>query len=138
MLPHSSLPVCQGNVISNQQLSSCLRLFQLVQVYNSQAKPVEDFFKEDGLLRSFEISGGIPETLPRLLQELGPFSYLLAERRAQAARNQLAKQMTWVSKQTQKVMSSSANGASAQSMAVASQSMGKCTAAGPSQPAGQQ
>lgn len=76
-----------------------------MQVYNSQAKPVENFFKEDGLLRDFEISGGIPETLPRLLQELGPFSYLLAERRAQAARNQLAKQMTWVSQQTQKVMS---------------------------------
>lgn len=74
------------------------------QVYNSQAKPVEDFFKDDGLLRDFEISGGIPETLPRLLQELGPFSYLLAERRAQAARNQLAKQMTWVSEHTKKVM----------------------------------
>lgn len=104
----------------------------LPQVYNSQAKPVEEFFREDGLLRHFEISGGIPETLPRLLQELGPFSYLLAERRAQAARNQLAKQMTWVSNQTQKVMSSSTNGASAQSMpvaAVASQSMGKCTTA---------
>ena len=65
---------------------------------------MEDFFKEDGLLRDFEISGGIPETLPRLLQELGPFSYLLAERRAQAARNQLAKQMTWVTEQTKKVM----------------------------------
>ncbi len=101
-----------------------------MQVYNSQAKPVEEFFREDGLLRNFEISGGIPETLPRLLQELGPFSYLLAERRAQAARNQLAKQMTWVSTQTQKVMSGSTHGASAQSIPLASQSMGKCTAAG--------
>ncbi len=101
-----------------------------MQVYNSQAKPVEEFFREDGLLRNFEISGGIPETLPRLLQELGPFSYLLAERRAQAARNQLAKQMTWVSTQTQKVMSGSTHGSSAQSIPLASQSMGKCTAAG--------
>ena len=101
-----------------------------MQVYNSQAKPVEEFFREDGLLRNFEISGGIPETLPRLLQELGPFSYLLAERRAQAARNQLAKQMTWVSTQTQKVMSGSTHGSSAQPIPLASQSMGKCTAAG--------
>ena len=101
-----------------------------MQVYNSQAKPVEEFFREDGLLRNFEISGGIPETLPRLLQELGPFSYLLAERRAQAARNQLAKQMTWISTQTQKVMSRNTHGSSAQSIPLASQSMGKCTAAG--------
>ena len=99
----------------------------LHQVYNSQAKPVEDFFKEDGLLRNFEISGGIPETLPTLLQELGPFSYLLAERRAQAARNQLAKQMTWVSNQTQKVMSGTTHASSVQSIpgSVQAQSMGK-------------
>lgn len=110
------------------------------QVYNSQAKPVEDFFKEDGLLRNFEISGGIPETLPRLLQELGPFSYLLAERRAQAARNHLAKQMTWVSNQTQKVMSGTANGASKQAIPVqvTAQAMGKCTAAGSSESVAQQ
>ena len=107
----------------------------LWQVYNSQAKPVEEFFREDGLLRNFEISGGIPETLPRLLQELGPFSYLLAERRAQAARNQLTKQMTWVSDHTQKVMTGSTGGAPAQTVSatVASQSMGKCTAASSSQ-----
>lgn len=111
-----------------------------IEVYNSQAKPVEDFFKEDGLLRNFEISGGIPETLPRLLQELGPFSYLLAERRAQAARNHLAKQMTWVSNQTQKVMSGTANGASKQAIPVqvTAQAMGKCTAAGSSESVAQQ
>ncbi len=108
-----------------------------VQVYNSQAKPVEEFFREDGLLRNFEISGGIPETLPRLLQELSPFSYMLAERRAQAARNQLAKQMTWVSTQTQKVMSGSTHGA-AQPIPLASQSMGKCTAAGNNESPAQQ
>ena len=101
----------------------------LWQVYNSQAKPVEEFFREDGLLRNFEISGGIPETLPRLLQELGPFSYLLAERRAQAARNQLTKQMTWVSDHTQKVLSGSSASAQTVPASVASQSMGKCTAA---------
>ena len=80
-----------------------------MQVYNSKAKPLEEFFREDGLLREFEISGGIPETLPRLLQELGPFSYLLAERRAQAARNQLAKQMSWVTTQTQRLVNGNTN-----------------------------
>ena len=100
-----------------------------MQVYNSQAKPVEDFFREDGLLRNFEISGGIPETLPRLLQELGPFSYLLAERRAQAARNQLAKQMSWVSQETQKLMTGAAGGANATNVSSGTQAMAKCTAA---------
>lgn len=101
-----------------------------MQVYNRQAKPVEDFFREDGLLRNFEISGGIPETLPRLLQELGPFSYLLAERRAQAARNQLAKQMTWVSNETQKMMSKASGASPAAAVPAGAQSMAKCTAAG--------
>lgn len=108
------------------------QILLLWQVYNSQAKPVEEFFREDGLLRNFEISAGIPETLPRLLQELGPFSQLLAERRAQAARNQLTKQMTWVSGHTQKVMSGSTSPKTVPAT-VASQSMGNCTAACSSQ-----
>lgn len=99
-----------------------LMLLSPLQVYNSQAKPVEDFFREDGLLREFEISGGIPETLPRLLQELGPFSYLLAERRAQAARNQLAKQMTWVTETTKKVMAAPVSTGSTQAISRAAMS----------------
>jgi len=41
-------------------------------VYRDEATPVEDFFKERGLLLDFEITGGIPETLPRLLAALEP------------------------------------------------------------------
>jgi hypothetical protein len=33
---------------------------------------VEDFFRQRGLLLDFEITGGIPETLPRLLAALAP------------------------------------------------------------------
>jgi adenylate kinase len=35
---------------------------------------VEDFFREKGILLNFEITAGIPETLPGLLSELKPFT----------------------------------------------------------------
>jgi len=38
-----------------------------LQVYKEHAGPVEDFYKTQGKLTDFEIQGGIPETLPRLL-----------------------------------------------------------------------
>ena len=41
-------------------------------VYNAEARPVEDFFRHKGLLLDFEITGGIPETLPGLLHVLKP------------------------------------------------------------------
>jgi adenylate kinase len=41
-------------------------------VYRDEATPVEDFFRERGVLLDFEITGGIPETLPRLLAALAP------------------------------------------------------------------
>jgi len=34
---------------------------------------VEDFFREHGTLLDFDIYGGIPETMPRLLHAVGPF-----------------------------------------------------------------
>eukprot|EP00210_Caulerpa_lentillifera_P006281 g6000.t1 len=39
-----------------------------IQVYKAQAKPVEEFYRELGTLLDFEITGGIPETLPVLLE----------------------------------------------------------------------
>jgi len=42
-------------------------------VYHASARPVEDFFREHGVLREFYIAGGIPETMPRLMAELAPF-----------------------------------------------------------------
>jgi adenylate kinase len=41
-------------------------------VYRAEAQPVELVFQERGLLLDFEITGGIPETLPRLLASLAP------------------------------------------------------------------
>lgn len=43
------------------------------QIYKQQAVPVEDFFRASGLLADFEITGGIPETLPSLLASLQRF-----------------------------------------------------------------
>ena len=44
-----------------------------VQVYKAAAAPVEDYYRAKGLLLDFEITGGIPETLPRLLETLEPY-----------------------------------------------------------------
>mmetsp|Transcript_31165 Transcript_31165/g.69296 ORF Transcript_31165/g.69296 Transcript_31165/m.69296 type:complete len:279 (+) Transcript_31165:49-885(+) len=44
-----------------------------LEVYRSQAAPVEQYFREAGLLHNFEITAGIPETLPGLLQALQQF-----------------------------------------------------------------
>ena len=50
------------------------------QVYKQEATPVEDFFRAQGLLVDFEITAGIPETLPLLMPLLQ--SYAGAGRRA--------------------------------------------------------
>ena len=47
----------------------------VLQVYNAAAKPVEEFFREQGTLLDFDIYSGIPETMPRLLRALGPFQH---------------------------------------------------------------
>lgn len=41
-------------------------------VYHAEAAPVERFYADSGRLLDFEITGGIPETLPRLLDALRP------------------------------------------------------------------
>ncbi|KXZ41967.1 hypothetical protein GPECTOR_233g540 [Gonium pectorale] len=38
-----------------------------LEVYKAEASPVEEFFRREGLLVDFEITAGIPETLPRLM-----------------------------------------------------------------------
>lgn len=43
------------------------------QVYQDEAQPVEDFFRRSGLLLDFEITGGIPETMPVLQDALRPY-----------------------------------------------------------------
>ncbi|KAF5829070.1 adenylate kinase [Dunaliella salina] len=44
-----------------------------LQVYKDQAAPVEEVFREAGLLHSYELTQGIPQTLPRLLEFVQPF-----------------------------------------------------------------
>jgi adenylate kinase len=39
-------------------------------VYRAECGPVEEFYKADGRLSEFHITGGIPETLPRLLADV--------------------------------------------------------------------
>jgi adenylate kinase len=46
-------------------------ILRRLEVYNSGAKPVEDFYRSRGTLVDFEITAGIPETLPGLLELLG-------------------------------------------------------------------
>jgi hypothetical protein len=53
-----------------------------LQVYNEEAGPVERVFEDHGLLLNFEITGGIPETLPKLREVVQPFLYHLEEKRA--------------------------------------------------------
>ncbi|GMH45112.1 hypothetical protein BSKO_13069 [Bryopsis sp. KO-2023] len=48
-------------------------IMQRLKIYRDQAAPVENFFREKGLLVDFEITSGIPETLPGLLKTLEPF-----------------------------------------------------------------
>ena len=43
-----------------------------LEVYNAGAKPVEDFYRHRGSILDFEITAGIPETLPGLLELLQP------------------------------------------------------------------
>lgn len=44
-----------------------------LEVYKSEARPVEEYYRAKGKLVDFEITGGIPETLPRLLEVLAPY-----------------------------------------------------------------
>ncbi|PSC69593.1 Sucrose-phosphate synthase [Micractinium conductrix] len=43
-----------------------------LEIYTASARPVEDFYARSGKLLDFEITGGIPQTLPRLLDVLKP------------------------------------------------------------------
>ena len=39
-------------------------------VYRAECGPVEDYYAADGRLSQFHITGGIPETMPRLLKDV--------------------------------------------------------------------
>jgi adenylate kinase len=42
-------------------------------VYYQGAAPVEQYYDNAGLLLNFEITGGIPETMPVLMEALQPY-----------------------------------------------------------------
>jgi adenylate kinase len=48
-------------------------------VYNAGAAPVEAFYRDAGVLLDFEITGGIPETTPRLMAALQPYIQAAAQ-----------------------------------------------------------
>eukprot|EP00850_Spirogloea_muscicola_P014993 SM000111S18816 [mRNA] locus=s111:400245:400883:+ [translate_table: standard] len=56
-----------------------------LEVYHLQTKPVEDFYRQRGLLLEFPVEGGIPETWPRLLAALQAFETDALEPQPRAA-----------------------------------------------------
>jgi adenylate kinase len=86
-----------------------------LQIYKDEAVPVEEYFDEQGLLMNFEITGGIPETLPRLIDALRPHMRTITEQRRK-----------WNAKQAQLNSSSSA---SSQASTASSQASTAATAA---------
>lgn len=52
-----------------------------LETHRKESQPIEAFYGSRGLLLNFEITGGIPETMPRLLEALRPH---IAAARAQS------------------------------------------------------
>lgn len=71
MPPLSPPPECEAHLEQRADDTQATVLRRL-EVYNSGAKPVEDFYRTRGTLIDFEITAGIPETLPGLLCLLRP------------------------------------------------------------------
>eukprot|EP00798_Chlamydomonas_sp_ICE-L_P016454 gene16454-22674_t len=78
--PLSPPPECADHLeIRADDVEAVVR--QRLEAYQAQATPVEEHFKQAGLLQDFEITSGIPETLPHLKALLEPFvSKLLLQR----------------------------------------------------------
>lgn len=47
-------------------------ILKRLDVYKASAQPVEDYYSEKGMLLDYEILGGIPETMPVLMEVLKP------------------------------------------------------------------
>jgi len=47
-------------------------ILRRLEIYKAGAAPVEEFYRSKGILIDFEITGGIPETLPVLMKVLDP------------------------------------------------------------------
>lgn len=62
---------CAPQPVYRNQL---LPVLPATQVYKREAQPVEDFFRDAGLLLDFEITAGIPETMPVLMPLLQSYA----------------------------------------------------------------
>ena len=66
-------------------LGLCVNPNHGLQIYKQEAAPVEEIFRKAGLLLDFKITGGIPETMPRLVDALRPYNWRLSAPKAQTA-----------------------------------------------------
>jgi adenylate kinase len=69
MPPLSPPPECEPH-LEQRADDTQETVLKRLDVYNAGAKPVEDFYRSRGTLIDFEITAGIPETLPGLLELL--------------------------------------------------------------------
>ena len=69
MPPLSPPPEC-AQYMEQRSDDTEATILRRLEVYKSGAKPVEDFYSKRGTLVDFEITAGIPETLPGLLELL--------------------------------------------------------------------
>ena len=69
MPPLSAPPECEPH-LEQRADDTEETILKRLEVYNAGAKPVEDFYRHRGMLFDFEITAGIPETLPGLLDLL--------------------------------------------------------------------
>lgn len=45
-------------------------ILRRLEIYKASAKPVEDYYEKKGILCNYEITGGIPETMPVLMEHV--------------------------------------------------------------------
>jgi adenylate kinase len=69
-----------------------------LKVYKESAAPIENYYRQQGVLVDFEITAGIPETLPRLLKVLEPY---VQQQKAQQQQQQQAQQQQAQQQQAQ-------------------------------------
>jgi adenylate kinase len=61
--------VCGGKLV--QRKDDTLQVIQeRMEVYKKQTEPLIEFYRKQGLLEDFHISGGVDETIPKILQQL--------------------------------------------------------------------
>jgi adenylate kinase len=72
MPPLSPPPECAARMETREDDTEPVVRRRLA-AYRAEAGPVEAFFERRGALLDFEITGGIPQTLPRLARALAPY-----------------------------------------------------------------